>query len=94
MSKGSIEFYQKNKDKLSRIAESQYITKSSLIGAVYSDTLETYECNMQNAFSRLNLVTKIYVDRTDKAMGFIKERDGNVQCLSYYENAKNHMNII
>lgn len=91
LSKGSIEFYQKNKDKFSRIAESRYITKSSLIGAVYSDTPEAYECNMQNAFSRLNLVTKIYIERTNRLMG---ERVLQAQCAQFYSNALGNLNSI
>lgn len=92
-SKGEVEFYQKNKDKFSKVDESKYksryITKSSLIGAVYSDTLETYECNMQNAFSRLNLVTKIYIGRTTRLMS---ESALQAQCTQSYSNALNNLN--
>lgn len=90
LSKGEVEFYQKDKDKFSKIAESRYITKSSLIGAVYSDTLETYECNMQNAFSRLNLVTKVYIERTNKLMSEVLQ----AQCTQFYSNALNNLDII
>lgn len=91
LSKGDIEFYQKSKDKFSKAGESKYIAKSSLAGAVYSDTLESYGCNMQNAFSRLNLVTKIYIERTNKLMA---EGGPQTQCTQFYSNALNNFNTI
>ena len=61
----NITFYQRSGiGWLLQPESSTYIEKSSIIGAIYSDTLEAYECSMQNAFNRLNLVTKIYIDRT------------------------------
>lgn len=91
LSKGEVEFYQKDKDKFLKAGEARYITKSSLIGAVYSDALETYECNMQNAFSRLNLVTKIYIERTNK---LVSGRLSEAQCTEFYSNALNNLNSI
>ena len=57
--KGIIEFYQKDGISLLSKGSSVYLGKQSLVGAVYTDNLDMYECNMQNVFFRLNLITKI-----------------------------------
>ena len=92
--KGTIELYQKDKDTWLLKDTSDYIGKQSLIGAIYADTIEVYECNMQNAFSRLNLVTRVYIDRTNQLIiaNAISERD--IQCNQIYNNALVQLDII
>ncbi|MBI2647083.1 hypothetical protein HYW99_01280 [Candidatus Woesearchaeota archaeon] len=60
--KGTVEFYRKSESYSPSAPKEKkkYLKKSSLIGAIYSDTKEAYECNMNNVFSRLKLVTEIY----------------------------------
>ncbi|MBI2557971.1 hypothetical protein HYW20_01505 [Candidatus Woesearchaeota archaeon] len=90
--KGAIQFYQKDGSAWSLKGGSIYIGRSSLIGAVYADTVESYECNMQNAFSRLNLVTKIYKGRTEVL------RDSDLterpRCIDTYNGALTQLNKI
>lgn len=92
--KGIIEFWQKEGNSWLSKGTSSYIGKSSLIGAVYTDTLELYECNMQNVFTRLNLVTKIYSEKTKKLVqkGTVSSRD--TQCNQFYNNALSQLNSI
>ncbi|MBI2541140.1 hypothetical protein HYV80_00320 [Candidatus Woesearchaeota archaeon] len=91
--KGIIEFWQKEGNSWQSNGKSYYIGKSSLIGAAYSDTAEAYECGMQNAFSKLNLVTKVNIDKTNKLMQ--KSSDARqVQCTQFYSNALAHLNKI
>lgn len=92
--KGTIEFYQKNGASWLRKGTSSYIGKSSLIGAIYTDTLDSYECDMQNAFSRLNLVTKIYIERTKKLIEKVAVSSRQVQCYEFYNIALGHLNRI
>ncbi len=54
-----FEFYNQNRPS----SNSYYIGLPSLIGAAFGD-LETYECNMENAFQRLQLVTQVYLNKT------------------------------
>lgn len=88
--RGTIEFYQKNKlmswDKLE---PEPYLTKSLLLGAIYSDTPESYECNAKNAFSRLKLITQIYSERAEGLMEIEDE-----QCAQIYDNALKELNKI
>ena len=91
--KGTIEFYQKDKASWLSKGASSYFGKSSLIGAVYADTLDMYECNMKNVFSKLNMVTKIYLGKTKR---LVQEGTSNkqVQCNQFYSNALNQLNKI
>lgn len=88
--KGIIEFYQKDGTSWLSKGSSFYIGKSSLIGVVYADTLDMYNCNMLNTFSRLNLVTKIYVEKTKKIM----QSTASLPCKQSYGNALNHLSIV
>ena len=91
--KGTIEFWQKEGNSWLPKGTSPYIGKQSLIGAVYADTIDVYECNMRNAFSRLNLVTKIYDERTKKLMeGAVLANQ--FECSQFYSNALNQLNSI
>lgn len=92
--KGTIEFWQKEGNSWLSKGSSTYLGKSSLIGAVYADTFDTYECNMQNVFSRLNLVTKIYIERTKKLTQKAGTFSRQVQCNQFYNNALSHLNNI
>ena len=91
--KGTLEFWQKDGTSWQAKGSSFYIGKSSLVGAVYADTLEAYECSMQSVFSRLNLVTRIYIEKTKKLVQKgISSRQ--VQCNQFYSNALAQLNAI
>ena len=92
--KGTIEFWQKKDNSWMSKGTSSYIGKSSLIGAVYSDTLEAYECNMRNVFSRLNMVTKIYDERTKNLLQKSAASSRQVQCSQFYGSALTQLSII
>lgn len=89
--KGEIEYYQKEGNAFKLKGKSSYIGKSSLIGAVYADTLGLYNCNMQNTFSKLNLVTKVFIGRTKS----LKESmSNNPKCSEIYGKALGDLNIL
>jgi len=70
---GEIKFYKKNENVFgSPDGTSNYIKLPSLLGAIFSD-LETYNCNMENAFERLQLVTEIYLNKTRVLKEYYKE---------------------
>lgn len=91
--KGVIEFYQKDDASWLSTGSSAYLGKQVLIGAAYTDTLDMYRCSMQNVFFRLNIVTKIYAERTKKLVqeGASKMQ---LQCNQFYNNALNNLNNI
>ena len=84
-SHGQIEFYEKNNFAWDSKGESNYLGISSLIGAVYSDTLEAYECNMKTIFSKLTLVNSIYKSKTEEMRAEISGK--RQDCKNIYENA-------
>ena len=92
--KGTIEFLQKKGTSWLSKGTSFYIGKQSLIGAIYADTFDMYECNMRNVFSRLNLVTKIYAERTKKLTQEAIVSGRQFQCNQFYSNALNQLNSI
>jgi hypothetical protein len=60
------------------------------MAAVYADTKELYECSMEKAFSKHNLVTQILIDRTSR----LRADSARVQCVEIYNNALQHLNSI
>ncbi|MAG91433.1 hypothetical protein CMO83_02055 [Candidatus Woesearchaeota archaeon] len=89
--KGTIEFFQKDDGLWVSKGNSAYIGEAALLGAIYSDTKELFECNMQNAYNRLELVTDVLKDRT------IKLRDDTTirqECIQIYNNALAQINRI
>lgn len=92
--KGILEFWQKDGVSWQAKGSSVYLGKSSLMGAIYANTFEAYECNMQNVFSRLNLVTKVYIDRTFKLGKESSSSAKQLQCSQIYSSAAAQLNGI
>lgn len=55
--------YDKLSDNFKLSQNSFYIGVSSLMGAIYSDNSQNYDCSMQSAFRNLNTVNKIQLER-------------------------------
>ncbi|MBI2654695.1 hypothetical protein HYX02_07880 [Candidatus Woesearchaeota archaeon] len=92
--KGVLEFWQKNGNSWLAKGSSAYIGKASLIGAIYTDSLNAYECNIQNTFLRLNLVTKIYSEKTKKLVQKLALSSRQAECSKFYNNALAHLTRI
>ncbi len=80
-STGAIEFFQKDGDKWISEGETYYLKEESLFGAIFAADKEMYDCVMRKAFKKLNLVTKVYLERSGK----LKEHYGSLDsCYSPY----------
>ena len=92
---GSLGFYHKNRNNGWEVSarNSAYIGKSSLVGSVYSDSSETYECNMRSAFARLKLISSINIDRLNKLKDNAVQQGKN-QCVNIYDGAFSNLNDI
>ena len=86
---GTIVFYQKNELSWDELKTEPYLTSSLLLGAVYSDTPEAYNCNANNAFARLRLITQVYSERTT----ILKDIEDD-QCRQIYDAALDELNDI
>ncbi|MBN1503118.1 hypothetical protein JW930_06235 [Candidatus Woesearchaeota archaeon] len=62
---GKVEFYYKQGDSFILDGESVYLGKASLFGAIYSESKETYECNIKKALARSDIITDILIQRTE-----------------------------
>ena len=69
-----IIFYMKDKinnQKFMKVGPSEqesasyYLDNAMVIGAIFAEDKDMYECAMQNAFKRLGVVTEVYIRRTE-----------------------------
>jgi hypothetical protein len=82
---GKIYFYNKYENSWSLQSDpTYYIGKASLIAAVFSEDIETYNCNMQIAFEDLSLITSIYLNRT-MTLYNIYNKPPTESCASKYD---------
>lgn len=65
---GKLEFFMKSGEKFVKLEESYYLTPESILGAIFSDDGEIYNCVMENIFKKLNIVSSIYLERTKLVM--------------------------
>ena len=52
-----------------------------LLGAVFTDKVEDYDCVMKNSFKDLNVVSQVY----EKKINNLKLYYGTEQCAQYYD---------
>jgi len=67
---GEVEFFEKDGNGWVLKGTTNYIGKASLIGAVFTDNIETYNCNMQRAFKDLSIINEIYLNRTNELVKY------------------------
>jgi len=79
--KGSVEFFDVEDNKFVNKGKSYYIRESILLGAIFSDDIEIYECVMKNVFEKLNVVSQVYERKTDSLMLMYKDQ----QCEQFYD---------
>ena len=89
--KGYIEFFQKKGNSFLSAGISSYAGLASLIGAVYADTQDSYECSMANTFTRHKLITMIY---KGKANELINTASVKSDCKNTYNSAIGNLNTI
>jgi len=79
--KGSVEFFDVEDNKFVNKGKSYYIKGGTLLGAVFSDNIETYNCVMKNAFEKLNVVSQVYERKANSLMLVYKDQ----QCEQFYD---------
>jgi hypothetical protein len=80
---GNVEFYRKEGSAFEDPpAKTFYMNDDALFGAIYSGTAENYNCAMRNAFSRLALVSSIYVNRSLELQKFY----GSGGCFTFHHD--------
>ena len=66
LEKGEIEFFEKSNDKFIKKGSSNYVKKETLLGAIFSDNVELYNCVLNNVFKKINIVSQIYKGKMQK----------------------------
>jgi hypothetical protein len=90
--KGTIEFYEKKNLVWQSLKKSPYLSKSALIGAIYADSKELYECNLKRAVTRLKIVNEVYTNRVIALSG---DASLNNNCINIvYDPALTTLNEI
>lgn len=64
-----LEFFEKDGQQFVSTGTSYALANSSLFGAILSDDIGMYECNMKKAFNRLNVVAGVYAERVSSLGG-------------------------
>lgn len=69
-SSGSLEFFRKKGNIFVAEGTSYYLQPSSLIGAMIVDRARLYNCVMEAAFKKLNIVTSVYQKKTENIFNY------------------------
>lgn len=78
--KGTVSFYRYDKNSNSFVLDgdqTNYVGIPSLVGAIFSDNVQDYNCAMQSAFRNLNSVNKVFMQR-------VKLLDQSGRCTAFY----------
>lgn len=83
---GEIDFYKKQGAYFADKKTSYYLTNASLYGAIFAQDKEAYECVMEKALERLNLVTRLQKARAQELTGYVSN-----PCPALYNSAAGTM---
>jgi len=91
-STGTIKFLQKKGDFWDQRTETFYLKKESLYGAIFAADKEMYDCVMKKAFTKLNLLTQIYLARSTRLSDYYGIDNAN--CANAHYQAKVQLEYI
>ncbi len=83
---GALEFFEFIGGKFESRGKAYYVKEAPLFGAIFSDDIGIYNCNMEKGFNRLKIISNIYnkkVDNIIKQYSNIKE---NGVCSDFYQS--------
>ncbi|MBN2367755.1 hypothetical protein JXC34_01955 [Candidatus Woesearchaeota archaeon] len=84
----SIEFYQKKKDKLEYKGTTYYTDMATMMAALYSENIDSYECNMGKALERMNRIAAMLNKRNSLLMTSLS---ASCSKLPYYTQAQSQL---
>lgn len=77
---GLLEFFGSANGQFESKGKSYYIKESTLIGAIFADNPEGYNCAMKNAFKKLNIASRMHQKKANAL-----EAQGGI-CAQYYND--------
>lgn len=84
--KGDIDFYTSSGTTFNLVDRSHYLKQPTLLGAIFADDIEIYECIMETAFKKLNIVSKIYKKKTEDLRDHYTSQ-GDTTCAEQHNDA-------
>ena len=84
--RGMIEFFELADGKFESRGKSDYIGGASLFGAIFSDDAERYNCVMEKAFNKLNIVSEAYLGKINNIIKQYAIDGKNPICMDFYQN--------
>ena len=69
---GIVSFYKKINNQFQLVDESYFFDPVTLLGAIYSENKENHMCNLHKSIKKLNLISKIKLDRANDFSNTIK----------------------
>jgi hypothetical protein len=89
---GIVEFYKraKNQNKFELEGESYYFKEASLIGSIFAEDLDFYECTLTKALIRLSSVVDVYLKRTEELLDYYVSAS-STQCEGGMGSGLNHL---
>jgi len=86
---GKLDFYIYTGGSFGTAIPSQYIGTASLLGAIYSEEKETYDCIMRKAFERAEVVADVYHKRSTELKSEYRTQISGDYCESTFGRAEN-----
>ena len=83
---GIIEFFDLVNGKFESRGKSYYVKEASLLGAVFSDNAEIYNCNMEKAFNKLKIISNIYNKKVNNIIKQYNNIEENDVCRDFYQS--------
>ena len=84
---GKLEFYVKSpvgvSPEFNFLGSSEFYGDASLFGAIISETVEDYDCNMKKAFERLGYISRIYLMKAEQLYNYYI-LEGDLSCETVY----------
>ena len=89
---GSLNFYNFEGGSFVEKGTAYYIRKPALMGAIFSDDIDVYNCVMNNAFRKLGIVSQIYAAKTSDLNDYYLSQSS--PCSIPHFQALNEINTI
>lgn len=82
---GNVSFYEKDDANFDKKGKYPYLKKESLLGAIFVDNNDTYECIMKRAMKKLEITTKVYYNRTSFLYEYFQDIERSNYCKERFE---------
>ncbi|MCK5107833.1 MAG: hypothetical protein KAQ83_03840 [Nanoarchaeota archaeon] len=84
-----IDFYYFDEEKLDFSGSISYLSEPEIYGAIFSNNLDFYNCNMQKAYNRYHLIARVIAERSTYLYN-----NADIECKSIYSENINGLAAI